>query len=150
MIELPLKGYDEIIKLVPQRAPALMLDAFIEADDRQGVSVLLISEENLYCRELHLSVPGLIENMAQTAAAHNGYMNLKRGHSAMLGYIVAVKNLKIDRLPAAGETLRTEIVIKHEVMDYIIVMGRIHVQGVQIAGCELRIYIPGKDGTSGR
>ncbi len=142
MISLPAKGYDEVIRFVPQRAPMLMFDSLEEADDHHAVSTLRITGRNLFCKDSFFSVPGIIENIAQTAAAHNGCLALHSGSAVRKGYIAVVKNLVIHRLPAAGEMLKTEIHIKHEVMDYVIVEGRVQAAGERVADCELRIFIP--------
>ncbi len=143
MITLPVEGYDMVTGLVPQRAPMLMIDSLEEADDKHAVTTLHISAGNIFYRDLFFTVPGIIEHIAQTAAAHNGYINIKLGRKVSAGYIAVVKNLKVYRLPVVGETLRTGIMIINEVMDYVIANGRVEALGGRIADCELRIFIPG-------
>jgi predicted hotdog family 3-hydroxylacyl-ACP dehydratase len=142
MISLPAKGYEEIIRFVPQRAPMLMFESLEEADDQHAVTTMHVSGDNIFCRNAFFTVPGIIENIAQTAAAHNGYMTLQSGSAVRKGFIAVVKNLTVHRMPAVGEKLKTEIVIKSEVMNYVIVSGYVKASGVQIADCELRIFIP--------
>jgi predicted hotdog family 3-hydroxylacyl-ACP dehydratase len=145
MVSLPLSGYDEIKKLIPQRRPMVMFNSLMEADVLHAVSELFISEDNIFCNGSVLTVAGIIENIAQTAAAHNGFAAIQNGQPVPIGYIAAVKNLKIYRLPSVGEKLQTEIVIKKVIMDFVIAEGIVRTSDVEIAGCEMRIFISGKD-----
>ena len=141
MVDLPLSGKDEIIKFVPQRLPMLMFDGMLEADDLHAISEFTITNENIFCDESVFTVPGVIENIAQTAAAHNGFIALRNGDPVKLGYIAAVKNLKIFDLPAVGEKLQTEIKIVNEVMGFVVVEGKVHIDHNEIASCEMNIFI---------
>jgi len=140
MVDLPLSGKDEITKLVPQRMPMLMFDSFLEADDQHAISELTISEDNIFYDEI-FTVPGIIEHIAQTAAAHNGFISLQRNQPVRLGYIAAVKNLKIFELPAVGDKLQTEIKIVNEVMGFVVVEGKVRTDHREIASCEMNIFI---------
>lgn len=122
-----------------------MFDSLVEADDLHAVTGLTIAEDNIYCKGSVFTVPGIVENIAQTAAAHNGFTALQNARPVRLGFIAVVKNLKIYNLPSVGEKLNTEIVVKHEVMGYVITEGVVRASGREIAGCEMRIFISGNN-----
>ena len=53
-----------ILKLIPQRAPIVMIDTLLYFDETKVVSGLTILENNLFVEYNYLTEPGLIENMA--------------------------------------------------------------------------------------
>ena len=62
-----------ILKLIPQRAPIVMVDTLLYFDETKVVSELTILENNMFVQDGYLTEPGLIENMAQTVALYTGY-----------------------------------------------------------------------------
>ena len=94
-------------------------------------------------QEVHnfLGGPGLVENMAQTAAAGTGYKAQQDGKPAPVGFIGALKNLKVNMLPKVGDTLTTEVVFKMQVMNAHIVESVVKVNDEEIASCELKIFL---------
>ena len=63
-----------ITELIPQRPPMVMVDRFegIDAEDQSHTS-LTVREDNLFVEEGALTECGLIEHMAQSAAARVGW-----------------------------------------------------------------------------
>src|SRR5688572_10579494 len=90
---------DHILQYIPQRKPMVMIDSLKEASDLHAITQLMIREENIFVSEGHLTEPGLVENIAQTAAAQSGYQHVQGGMVVKIGYIAAVKNLVINQLP---------------------------------------------------
>jgi acyl dehydratase len=87
---------------------------------------------------------GLIENMAQTAAAGAGFAAFAAGgavHGGAVrsGAIVAINNLEITRLPELGEELTTEITVTARVADIVVISGRITCGASVIATGEMKI-----------
>ncbi|MCC7029603.1 MAG: 3-hydroxyacyl-ACP dehydratase [Chitinophagaceae bacterium] len=84
---------------------------------------------------------GMIENMAQSAAAGTGYYFSQQQKDIPIGYIGAVKNVKISRLPASAEVIRTELITLNRIGDATIVAGKIF-SGKELLGCcELTIFV---------
>ena len=54
---------------------------------------------------------GLMENIAQTAAAGAGYVMLQSDEEVAIGYIGAVKNLEVVALPNVGDIINTSVSI---------------------------------------
>lgn len=99
----------DILKLLPQRPPFILVDRLVEFDERRTVTRFTVREEHLFCEAGRLQAAGLIENIAQTCAARLGYINLLNNRQVKLGYIGAIRDLEIRRRPRIGETLRTTI-----------------------------------------
>ena len=129
----------EILDLIPQRPPMTMIDALIAADEKSARGQLYILESNLFSENGVLSEPGLIEFIAQTAAAYTGYKNKTTNKAVSEGYIGAIKNLVIYELPKVNSHIESEIVVENEIVGYTIIAGRIYQDDRLLAECEMRI-----------
>lgn len=132
---------EKVLQYIPQRPPVVMIDTIEEATETLIVSELYIKPDNIFAEEGFLKEPGIIENMAQTIAAGAGYVQLSQGKPVSLGYIAAIRDMNIYKLPEIGQTLRTVVEVINEVMDVTIVKGRVFVSESAIADCEMRIFI---------
>jgi 3-hydroxyacyl-[acyl-carrier-protein] dehydratase len=134
-------GKNSIIDYLPQRPPVVMIDCLIEADEKHTVSSLEVSEQNIFCQNGSFSESGLVENIAQTAAAGVGYLCKQNGKPVPVGFIASIRDLKIEKLPSATSVLVTETVNVDEVMGVSIVRGTVKCGDAFIAGCEMRIFV---------
>ena len=132
---------EHIEKYLPQRSPIVMVDELVEASESHAVSNFLITGNNIFVTDKVLSEAGLIENVAQTAALQSGYWCHQLGVSVRPGYIAAIKNLKIDLMPAIGSSIVTEIRITNLVLDAIIIQASIRQDDSVICTCEMRVFI---------
>ena len=104
-------------------------------------SSFLVTEDNIFVKNDLFREPGLMENIAQTAAARAGYIARMENLPVQIGYIGAVKNLEINHLPATGDELITEITIKDQIFDVTIITGKIWCRETIVAQCEMKIFI---------
>lgn len=132
---------DQIKQYLPQREPMIMVDQLISHDSSITRSGLDILEDNILVSNRRLSEAGLLENMAQTAALSKGYELFLLGEKAPIGFIGAVKNLMIQKLPMVNEHIETEIKVKHEVLNASIVEAQVFCNDEVIASCELKIFL---------
>ena len=65
----------DIQDLIPQRPPMVMIDKLTEAGEISATGELKVHESNLFCENGLFRETGLIEFIAQTAAAFTGYRN---------------------------------------------------------------------------
>jgi predicted hotdog family 3-hydroxylacyl-ACP dehydratase len=129
----------DILDLIPQRPPMTMIDSLIAADEKSARGQLYILESNLFNDNGVLAEPGLIEFIAQTAAAYTGYKNKTTNKEVSEGYIGAIKNLVIYELPKIDSPIESEIVVENEIMGYTIIAGRVYQDDRLLAECEMRI-----------
>ena len=103
--------YPPIDRLIPQRAPILMVDRLLEAQDDTARTCLTIRPDNFFLDEDGcLDETGLIEHIAQSASALAGHKAVEAGATTPpVGYIGEVKKFSLHRLPRVGETLRTTV-----------------------------------------
>lgn len=130
----------DILELLPQRPPFVMVDHLTDYSETQNSCDLTIRNDNVFCENGELAAAGLIEHIAQTCAARLGYYNkyvLKC--SVRLGFIGEVKDLDIVRLPREGETINTTIVVVQEIFDVTLVSAEVRVGEETIATTHLKI-----------
>ena len=128
-----------ILDLIPQRPPMVMIDALTRADERMACGSLFITASNMFCENGKFAEPGLIEFIAQSAAAYTGFKNKTASTGVTEGYIGAIKNLVIYDLPAAVSTIVSEIIVENEIVGYTIITGRVYFGNKLMAECEMRI-----------
>lgn len=131
----------EIRDLIPQRPPMVMIDMLVNAGETKGEGIFHVIESNPLCLGGHLTEAGIIECIAQTAAAYTGYLRLSEKKDIVRGYIGSVKNLKIFSLPKAGDDIRTEIILENELLGFTIITGRVLCHDRLMAECEMRILL---------
>ena len=131
----------ELHSLLPQSSPMLMIDTLVSSDQEKTITNLTITEENIFCINGKFREPGLIENMAQTAAARSGFEAKENKEDVRTGYIGSIKNLKINFLPKASQILTTEIIQKTEIGNISVIKASISCHDQIIAECEMTIIL---------
>jgi 3-hydroxyacyl-[acyl-carrier-protein] dehydratase len=126
---------------IPQKPPMVMVDRLVEIVDQTTVTSFMIREDNVFCKNGQFREPGLIENMAQSAAAGVGTRPGIAGAPAPIGFIGGIRNLKIDGFPKVGQEIVTRISVLHEIFDATIVQGEVFLCEQLIASCELKIFL---------
>jgi predicted hotdog family 3-hydroxylacyl-ACP dehydratase len=127
--------------LIPQRPPMVMIDHLVHSEEKTAGGKLLIKLSNVFCHDGHLLEAGLVEFIAQTAAAWTGYKQLSVGQEVRLGFIGSVKNLVVYSLPEADTEIVSELVLDSELLGYTIITGRVFQAGNLLAECEMRIKL---------
>lgn len=131
---------ENITDYIPQRAPFVMVDHVLVAEGNISKTSFAVKEDNLFVTNGVFTVPGLVENMAQTAAAGTGYRYHQNGEVVPVGFIGQVKNLKVFTLPKVGDVLNTEITVTHTMLSVHVVQAAVYVGETKIASCEMKIF----------
>lgn len=131
----------EIINYIPQRDPFVAVHDILQATDEFAETQFEVLIESLFVTNGLLSEPGLLENIAQTAAAQMGYVCKKKGLPVPLGYLASIKNLKVFSLPPIGTVLTTSIQVTNHVLSVILLEGTVRVQGAIVCQCDMRIFV---------
>lgn len=128
--------------LLPQQEPFVMVDKLIHFDMEKTVTETLVVSDNIFSEDGFFTPAGMIENIAQTCATRIGYINkyiLKKG--IQLGFIGAIKALKIYRCPRVGETVQTTILTIEEIFGMTLVKAMVCVGDDIIAEAEMKIAL---------
>ena len=136
---------EKILSFIPQRYPFVMVDALLSVDEKTARTGFKITAGNIFCEEDEFSEAGLLENIAQTAAAGAGYRESQANKPAAIGYIGAVKNFEVFVLPQLNDALTTEVVITDKIFNATIIKGEIMCNTLLVAQCEMKVFIvPGE------
>jgi predicted hotdog family 3-hydroxylacyl-ACP dehydratase len=129
----------DIATLLPQGPPFILVDKLLFADETIARTSFLIKAESPLVDDGRFSEGGLLENIAQTAAAGSGYQALQTGGTVAAGFIVSVTNFVITDLPAIGDELLTETRVQMHIPDIIVISGVVNCREQVIATCEMKI-----------
>lgn len=104
----------DIQNYLPHRAPMLMVDLILDIDSNFVETIFLIKEDNIFVENNVFIEAGLIENTAQTCSAIVGKKyffdedGTENENVNVIGFISALKNVKIHALPKVGDTIITK------------------------------------------
>ncbi len=132
---------DDIQILIPQAPPFVMIDKLLAFTETATTTGFTIKADNIFVENGVFKEPGLVENIAQTAAARAGYVSHTENKPVLVGYIGAVNNLQVFALPKTGDDLITEITIENQIFDVTLISGKITCNGEVIAQCKMKIFI---------
>lgn len=130
------------LELIPQRPPMVLVDRF-EGIDAEGVSTTgyTVEPAGLFVAGGRMSECGIIEHMAQSAAARIGWCCRAEGRPVPVGFIGAVSRLELHDLPRTGAHLRTRLRIVQEIGPLSLAEVRTEADGRPLAEGNLKIYL---------
>lgn len=131
----------DVTDLLPQKYPFKMVDKLLLSDEQNIITSFIILKENVLVDEHFFTEGGMIENMAQSAAAGTGYFFSKQAKEIPIGYIGAVKHVKIFRRPGPGDEIRTELLTINKIGNASIVACKIFLGKELLGSCELTIFV---------
>lgn len=129
----------DIATLLPQGPPFILVDKLLFADETTARTSFLVTTDSPLVDDGRFSEGGLLENIAQTAAAGSGYEARKTGGTVATGFIVSVSNFVVTDLPAIGDLLLTETRVQMRIQDIIVISGVVNCKERVIATCEMKI-----------
>jgi predicted hotdog family 3-hydroxylacyl-ACP dehydratase len=132
----------DIIHLIPQKPPFVMVEKLLYVDENNARSSFIIKADNVFVKDNLFQEAGLMENIAQTVALGAGYLASEENKPAAVGYIAAVKDLEIFGLPKVGDDLVTEISVQNRIMGITVIAGKVWHDGHLLAQCEMKVFSP--------
>ena len=130
---------EDVIALIPQKPPIVMVDTLYECCPEKAVTGLTIGSDNMFCEDGFFREPGIIEHIAQSAALKAGYEQRACNIPPSVGYIGSIKNFALYFLPSAGDCLITTIKVLHIVGDVAVLYGEVECDGKIVAECEMKV-----------
>ncbi len=137
----------EAEKLIPHRAPMRMIDELIDFDIEKssGRARVRFGREHFAVSEGRILEAALVESMAQTLAAMQGYLarttEADEGEDGPpLGMLTGVSNFTIYRRPQPGEELIITLTELKKLGRMRLVAGEIRNDGEIVAEGELKLY----------
>ena len=132
---------NNILDLIPQRAPIVMVDEFHGIDNNVSRTRFTVYNDNIFVNNGEFSECGLIEHIAQSAAARVGHIFKSKNLPIPIGYIGSINNFVIYQNPKVGEAINTTIEIIQEVFNITLIQAYCHIDGKEIASCRMKIFL---------
>ena len=132
---------EQLYQLIPQRPPIVMVDVVWSATETEAETGLTVTADNIFVRNGHFREPGLIEHIAQSAAAFAGCGTFLRGEEPKLGFIGEIKDCVLNMLPEVGTLLRTHIQLVTEVNGIRLISAETRIEGEMVASCIMKIFL---------
>lgn len=132
---------ENITNFIPQRPPFVMVGALLKRENNQAVSQFYIDSKNVLVKNNALTVSGLLENIAQTAAANAGYDCYLKKIPVPLGFIGAISKVAVQKLPPHETTIETKIEVLQEVFGITLIKGEVSQNNELIISCQMKIMI---------
>ena len=130
-----------IIDLIPQRAPIVMVEEFLGIEENVSKTRFTIKEDNIFVDNNTLSECGLIEHIAQSAAARVGHIFSTLNRPIPIGYIGSINDFAISTHPKVGDTVYTTIEVIQEVFNITLIRAVCVVNDAEIATCKMKIFL---------
>ncbi len=146
---LPITGQN-LIDLIPQKPPFVLVSSLLAVSNNHSVTAFNVDNNHVLCNNGKLTAAGLMENIAQTAAAKMGYECDLLGKKIPIGFIGDVRDFTFIRLPNAGDQIETEINIVHRIFHVSLITGTIKLNGEIIAECKMKIFVEPEDNKTGQ
>lgn len=127
----------DITTLLPQQPPYILVDCLVDISHTDATTLYRIREDSPFVREGKMRAAGLMENIAQTCAAHIGYYS----DSIRIGVVGAVPTMEVFRLPRVGEILETSVTVTAEVFDMRAVEAVVCCAGTPVAKGTMKISL---------
>lgn len=131
-----------IEELIPHRAPMRWIDALTGCADTTAQATAHFSSDHFAAAQGEVLETALVECIAQTVAAAQGYGAKARGQSgnAPGGMLAAVSNFQICCRPPVDKPLTIAVSEKKRFGPMLLVSGEISCEGKRIASGELTLY----------
>lgn len=111
-------------------------------------TALTVETTNPFVEDGRLLEGGLIEHVAQSVALGMGHEALGDvvGTSPPVGFIGAISRLSIQRLPAVGERLETQVQVTYRMAQVQVVHGQVRCGEEPVAEMEMKVFIMDRPG----
>jgi predicted hotdog family 3-hydroxylacyl-ACP dehydratase len=132
------------VEFIPQKYPFVLVDKLLYADENTSRCSFPIPDEHLFVKNGFYSTSGMVESMAQTAAAGTGYLFKKANKAVPIGYIGAVQKLEVFGWPPAHSEITMEIKLLTNILQVSLVSASVKWSAGVLASCEMKIFISNK------
>jgi predicted hotdog family 3-hydroxylacyl-ACP dehydratase len=142
----------DIEKLIPHRGAMKLIGEIIVMDDSRCVTASTVSEHWPLCEDGFVDPIVLIELAAQTAGAHFGWDEMKKGDSraGTVGWIVGIKKAEFvrDRIPV-GSLIEVSINDRKRGGTYAEISGIARIGAETVGEIMLQVFRPEPDSDQG-
>lgn len=122
-----------------QQPPFRFIDSVVSYTDESTETCFVVPAEGIFIDDGYFQAAGLMENMAQAMAARTGYIAKYIKHIPIrIGFLGQIRDFKLNRLPACGDEIFTEVVVINELFDITSASVKVRSNGEIIASATIK------------
>ena len=106
-----------------------------------ATSTLLVKDDNYFVFDGVMYEPGLVEHIAQSAAAYAGYESYINNEEPHLGYIGEIKKCTFFGLPSINDEITTNLEVVSKFENISLIKAQSFIDGKLIVECQMKIFI---------
>ena len=134
-------------RLIPHRRPMQMIDALLAFDGETGTVGVRVAECNpLLEKDGSLAEVALMELLAQSYAAVQGYADSLTGAETRQGFLVGVRKAVFHARPRVGDELRVRVRATARFEAFAVVEGDVRRGGELLAEGNIKLWIVPAEG----
>ena len=119
----------------------VMVDTFLGMEGSVSRTRFTVRADNIFVNDGYFSECGIIEHIAQSAAARVGFICVQKNMPIPIGYIGAVNDFKALAPVVIGDTLETVVEVIQEVLGITLIQADCKVGGHMVATCKMKIFV---------
>lgn len=136
----------DVHDILPQQEPFVMIDSLVRFEMESSTTETLVREDNIFVEDGVFSAYGMMENIAQTCAARIGYYNKYILHKdVQVGFIGAVRDYEVHRLPPVGSVITTTVDVQEEIFGMTLARAEILCGGETIATAQIKLSVANRE-----
>lgn len=131
---------------MPHRKPMRLVERILAVCGETVTVEAVVEQDGLFCNPDGLMSPAaLIELLAQSYAAFNGYVSLAAGKVPSMGFLVSIKKVEILGRAHVGDRLRVEVHSTGSLGEFTLVHGEVFRDKNMVATGSLQLWIRGQE-----
>ncbi len=131
----------DVLELIPHRPPMVMIDRLVRCDAASAEATKTFREGEYGVGGGRVEDSLLVECVAQTVAAMQGYAHKQQGGRPSQGMLVGIDDFSVHAAASAGVPLTIEVSITHTVGQFRIVSGSVTQQGKLVAQGQVKVFL---------
>ena len=132
----------DIHTVLPQQEPFVMVGTMVHFELGTSTTETVISPSNIFVRDGEFTAPGIMENIAQTCASRIGFYNKYILHKdVQIGFIGAIRDYVVNRLPSVGSTIVTTVDVLEEVFGMTLASATVVCEGETVATAQIKLAV---------
>lgn len=136
----------DVHDILPQQEPFVMIDSLVRFEMESSTTETLVRVDNIFVEDGVFSAYGMMENIAQTCAARIGYYNKYILHKdVQVGFIGAVRDYEVLRLPPVGSVITTTVDVQEEIFGMTLARAEILCGGETIATAQIKLSVANRE-----
>jgi predicted hotdog family 3-hydroxylacyl-ACP dehydratase len=126
---------------IPHSGLMCVVDHLIEAGEENAVTIAVVVQDSPFAsQDGTVDETIFIEMVGQTIAAGNGFKMSEEERKNQQGFLIGIKNFKIQRFPHVGENLLIKASESAEFAGFIIIEGSVQCGSEVLANGEIKVF----------